>query len=627
MAKHPKECSIFAHFVIFALTCNVAGWLLSSLHLLNATGFIIAIPLLHSATAALCGVGLPAIHLTGFRSKRWKRWLPAGFLFIAALVLISGVLHAPNNMDALHSRVPRVAHWLMAERWEWFPANNNSQNTRSCGFEWMTAPFVSLFKTDRFSFVFNCMAFFLLPGACFNVMRGMGLGGRVAWAWMWLIPAGYCFSLQAGGIGNDLTPAFFAAAAFAFGFRWKSRGGFSNFALALSSLGAMSACKPGTLPLLLPFCVIFFGMWRIVFSNPARSAVLFVLIAIGSFLPTALLNIHHCGDWTGLQAENPAFARVEPMVGIAGNLINSSLQNLAPPVFPLAGKWNPFFLGLFPESFKEAMKRNFEPTGAEFILPDLQGEEWAGIGAGITYLLTFTALLAVFKGRPPNPFVKKPPLLLYTALFGSALLVYFAKTGLFTVARHISPYYLFLVIIILIATRPEKVMKCHLWKWAAGAAMASTIFMVVITPSRPLWPAQWFFAQFGNSPSSTVIQRAALGYSIYAKRSDALSPLRNALPADARVIGFMSFAAGSEMPFWKPYGEMWVHHIRPGDSVIGLRQKGMRHIVINSDNFELMIGEKPENWAFAQGGTIIFREAVRITVQGNQSEWLLVELP
>lgn len=623
--KTSADRSLTAHWIIFAVTCNAAGWLLSALHQLNAAGFLIAIPTIHFALAKLCGVGFPEFRKPRIRSWRLKKFLPAGFLLIAILALLGGILHAPNNMDALHYRVPRVAHWLMEERWEWFPSNNNAQNTRSCGYEWMTAPLVSLTGSDRLTFVFNSLAFLLLPGVCFGVLRGMGLGRRVSWAWMWLVPAGYCYALQAGGIANDLTPAFFAAAAFAFGFRWKKRGRFADFALALTALGAMSACKPSTLPLLLPFALIFFGMWKPALAHPLRTAALAVLIAGGSFLPTAALNIHHCGDWTGLKAENQAFAEVEPLVGVAGNIINSTLQNLAPSVFPVAGKWNAFFLGLFPESFKEAMKRSFEPAGAEFYLPDLQGEEWVGIGSGITYLLIFTALLAFFKGR--NLPIAKPPLALYAALFGTALLVYFAKTGLFTVARHISPFYLFLVAVVLLALRSEKAMRSCLWKWAAGAAMASTVFMLVITPARPLWPAKWFFARFGENPSSTVIQRASLGYSIYADRSDALGPLRKALPEDAREIGFMSFAAGSEMPFWKPYGKMRVHHIRPGDKLSDPCFSGMRHIVINSDNFEFMMGSTPEDWASAQGADIIARMPVRIIVQGNVSDWLLVELP
>jgi hypothetical protein len=72
---------------------------------------------------------------------------------------------------------------------------------------------------------------------------------------------------------------------------------------------------------------------------------------------------------------------------------------------------------------------------------------------------------------------------------------------------------------------------------------------------------------------------------------------------------------------------MRVRHIRPGDDITDLRSTGMRHIVINSDNFEFMMGRTPEDWASAQGADIIARMPLRIIVQGNVSDWLLVELP
>src|SRR6185312_9470520 len=33
-----------------------------------------------------------------------------------------------------------------------------------------------------------------------------GVRPRVAWHWMWIVPTGYCFLLQAGGIANDAFP-------------------------------------------------------------------------------------------------------------------------------------------------------------------------------------------------------------------------------------------------------------------------------------------------------------------------------------------------------------------------------------------------------------------------------------
>ena len=55
----------------------------------------------------------------------------------------------------------------------------------------------------------------------FSVFTRLGVRRRVAWSWMWLVPTGYCFLLQAGSIGNDLFGAPFALAAVDFALRAK----------------------------------------------------------------------------------------------------------------------------------------------------------------------------------------------------------------------------------------------------------------------------------------------------------------------------------------------------------------------------------------------------------------------
>lgn len=624
----PAPSRIFAHWILFCASCNTVGWILSYFGWLNPIGFLIAIPALHFVLAKLSGLGfrLPAIGNAARWKKRFRRLLPASFLLVAFLALLGGVLYAPNNMDGLHFRMPRVAHWLMAEKWEWFPANNNSQNTRSAGFEWMTAPLISLSGSDRLIFVFNLVPFLFLPGVCFGLFRGMGATRRVAWAWMWLAPTGYCFALQAGGAGNDLPAAVFAAAAFDYAFRWKRTGSFSCFAIAMAACSLMTAVKPSTLPLLLPFVVLFSGIWKSALTSPLRTAALAVPLAIGSYLTTAALNIRYCGDWTGLQAENPSYAQVEPLIGIQGNLINASLQNLAPPILPGADHISAFVLERVSEDFRLSLKRSFEPTGAIFGLPEIQGEEWAGLGAGITYLVLFTLLLAAISGKSGAGKTHWQRIGLYLALFGTALLVYFSKTGMFTVARHICVYYLFFIGIALLGAKVEHVVRCKIWSMAALAAVLSTAVMLVITPSRPLWPAGWAFSKIPDERLSPPLRQLKLGYSVYADRSDALGRLREMLPESAGTVGFISFGSGSEMPFWKPYGNRSVRHILPQDSIETLRSKGMTHIVLNSQNFRLMMGADPGEWAANHNARIVFRGDFRITVQAEPSEWLLLAL-
>ena len=63
----------------------------------------------------------------------------------------------------------------------------------------------------------------MLMGAAWRETR-LGVRPRVAWPWMWLLPTGYNFLLQAGSIGNDTVPTIYALAAVDFGLRaWESR--------------------------------------------------------------------------------------------------------------------------------------------------------------------------------------------------------------------------------------------------------------------------------------------------------------------------------------------------------------------------------------------------------------------
>ncbi len=624
-----------AHWILLAASCNIAGWGLSLIRSVTPVGLFISIPLVWALLALLVRLPLPRFALPSIvRNIRQRRWLPLSFLLIALLALLGGLLHPPNNYDALNYRMPRLAYWLMERRWEWIPANFDILNTRSAGFEWLMAPVIALSRSDSPLFLINLICFLFLPGLAFGIFHGMGVAGRVARAWMWLLPSGYCFALQAGSIGNDLPAAMFAMAAFDFGFRWRKSGSFTCFALAVFSAGLMTAIKPTTLPLMLPFTVLFIGMWKPLVARPARSMILAGLAALASFLPSAIINHRQCGDWTGAAAENPSWGPVEPLQGIVVNLINAPIQNLAPPVFPLAGLWNRWFPSLFPESFMASLAKSFEGSAARFGLSDIQGEEWAGIGLGITALWLGSIISAIIirKRQTPrsadtSPSARGRQAVILALLFGTALLAYFAKTGMNTVARHIAPYYPFLLAIPLIAPAHSALVRSKLWNLAAMAAVASTMVMMVITPSRPLWPANTVLPALAASHPTPALVRAADGYHTYSQRADVLGILRDALPPDARTVGWVSFAAGPELPLWKPYLQRKVRHVRPGDSLETLLKQGIRHVVLNTKYFEDNMGHTPEQWLDRNHATILKRESIRVVVKEPASEWWVVELP
>ena len=59
-------------------------------------------------------------------------------------------------------------------------------------------------RSDRGIFLLNFVPFLLLPGLLFSFWTRLGVRGRIGWHWMWLLPTGYSFLLQAGSAGSDI---------------------------------------------------------------------------------------------------------------------------------------------------------------------------------------------------------------------------------------------------------------------------------------------------------------------------------------------------------------------------------------------------------------------------------------
>lgn len=622
--KLPGTASWTAHWLLLAAACNIAGWGLSVVGWVTPFGLAVGIVISWLGLYALCKPGAPCLPsgrtLSRFLCLKGNS-LRLAFTLVAALSLLGGLMHAPNNFDAMNFRLPKVLGWLMEGGWQWFPANNNSLNTRASGMEWVFAPLLAWTGSDRVLFLTNQLPFLLLPGLVLGVFRGLGAGGRASRFWMWVVPAGYGFALQAGGIGNDLPAAVFALAAFDFGLRWKKSGEVGHAMLALLAAGLMTAVKPTTLPLMLPFTVLFIRMFGLLQTHPVRVALAVVPLALASFLPTAILNHRQCGDWTGAAAENASLGKVEPLIGLAGNLINAPLQNIVPPLFPMANLWNDNVVRWFPAPFMERMDANFEARGARFGVTDIQGEESAGLGLGIVGLLVAGACFGRRERQATEGWKRRAGWL--ALWFGLALLAYFSKAGMTTVARHILPYYPFLMLPLVMTPRLRSAVRQRWFLVLACAAAASTVVMLLVTPSRPVLPMAAISRALADKHPSPALQRLALGYEIYGSRADILGPLRGALPGDEEVIGLISHAAGPETPLWKPYGQRTVRHLLPGTDPA---DRGLRFVVLNTKFFAEIRGESPEEWLARLGGAILLRREIRPLVKDPPSEWWVVEL-
>src|ERR1035441_1463585 len=180
-------------WVWFCAYLNCAGWTLSVLHQLNAAGYLVALLIGFVAFVAWWKQTsermLPRIHWQKF-CRRFRRPFPLAFLILAGMAFLGGMLYAPNNYDALAYRTPRVLHWLAAGQWHWIHTDFARLNTRTAGFEWLTAPIFLLAGSDRPVFLLNVICFLLLPGRLFAVLTRLGVRSRAAWHWMWLFPSG-----------------------------------------------------------------------------------------------------------------------------------------------------------------------------------------------------------------------------------------------------------------------------------------------------------------------------------------------------------------------------------------------------------------------------------------------------
>ena len=262
--------------------CICAGWILSIIHQLSAGGyaaaFLLALVAVWALRKRLFPGGFSRWNLRKLR-RRFSRAFPLAFLVLALLATLGGAIHGPSNYDALAYRIPRVLHWLAAGQWHWIYTGFERVNTRAYGIEWLSAPLVALTRTDRGLFLINAASFLLLPGLVFSLFRQIGVRPRVAWHWMWILPTGYCYLLQAGSVSSDMFSTVYSLAAVYFALRAQTSARISDVCLSLLSAALMTGAKPTNLPLLLPWAVAFVPTWRLWLAHP---------LALAAIIPPAL---------------------------------------------------------------------------------------------------------------------------------------------------------------------------------------------------------------------------------------------------------------------------------------------------------------------------------------------------
>jgi hypothetical protein len=648
-------------WIWISVMASMAGWALSAIGQLNRKGYVVC--LVVGAIALYFGrpsLEFPANWWNIKKSKRrFRRFLPMGFLVLTLLILVGSLLYAPTNHTAITYRIPRFLQWLASDKWHWIHTENYRMNNRACGIEWLSAPFILFTKSDRALFLLNFVPFLLLPGLTFSIFRRLGVPGSVAWHWMWLLPTGYTFLLQAGSTGNDTFPTVYALAALDFGLRALETRKGADLWLSIISAALLTGAKASNLPLLLPWFFLMLPQRKILLRTPLPSALVVILAALVSFLPTAILNVYYCGDWSGLRLERTGMDMKNPIVGIWGNVFLLLLNNFAPPFFPMAGWWNQSALTILPAWMVRPLRANFEEGW--HLLGELPTEDWAGLGFGLSVLVVVWVLAcrhyrqaSLLRERSPLGLVPSPDgqtgsvgegrgkgelschsqflgarPWLYRALLWSpwiSLLAYCVKSGMVTGGRLISPYYPLLLPSLLVCSGGAILVRRRSWRLLERLVIILAIPVLVLTPGRPLWPAQTTLSSLvQRHPDQPQLARALKVYSVYGVRADPLANVRQLLPSDLAVVGFLGSADDPDISLWRPFGTRRVEHILPDDSAEQIRARHLDYVVVGG--LELALSRiSLDAWMAKAGAKLVSQTTAIVKVTEGPQPWYLVKI-
>jgi hypothetical protein len=627
-------------WIWISVLATAAGWILSALGELNSVGYVVFFAV---ATAVYFFGRKPIGWRAGAFSmnprklrRRFRRPWPLCFAVLTVLIFLGAILYPPSNHTALSYRTPRVLHWLAEGHWHWIHTLDYRMNNRACGIEWLSAPVLLFTRSDRLIVLLNFIPFLLLPGLIFSICTRLGVKGRVAWNWMWILPTGYNFLLQAGSAGNDIFPTVYALAAMDFGCRaWASRR-LSDLWMSGLAAGLLVGAKASNLPLLLPWALLIVPLMPLVRKGPILTAAIVFVAALVSFLPTAILNIIYCHDWSGLNLEHSGMDMKNPFVGIWGNAFLFLLSNFSPPFFPLAGWWNQNALSILPHAIVAPLVANFEQ--GFHILGELPTEDATGIGLGVSVLVTASLLGSFWYSRrmkrkvgkddkPPS--VSAIPLVVRRCALITpwiALLAYCMKSGMVTGARLISPYYPLLLPLVLAIPGSTHVVRTGWWRILAWVNFLLAVPVLILTPGRPLWPAQTILSRLqATHPASHAISRALDVYKVYAVRFDPLASVRGSLPPSVKTVGFLGTEDDIDISLWRPFGSRRVEHILLTDSAQAIRGRGVEYVVVGG--FQLAAnGTTLEEWLERVHGQVLARTSATIKVAEGVQEWYLVRL-
>jgi len=617
---------------ILATITVLSGWLLSTFRQLTwEVLFLLILPILLFLIAGRNAGRYPAcagFYLFLWRLKaRLKRPLPLLYYIALILGLAGGLIYPPNNYDALSYRIPRILAWISDGGWYWIPTANERMNYSGVVQEWLFSPLLLAFRSYRPFFLVNIILFALMPFLVFSTFRRLGIQERVAWWWMWLLPLSMGIVMQAGGIGNDLLGVFFFLVATDTALRFRETGSANLLVCSVLAVGLCTGVKLSNLPLVLPWIMLIIPLWRKAFSLAWKFAVVVFISIIVSITPILMLNFIHTGSWTG-DPKNQYELRVKnPIAGVVGNTILVAVNNLAPPVLPFAKQIESFVNDLPPFRTGSWLTQNYP----QFRIPlnELPQEEASGAG----FLVTLLLIWSMVRSEKPRELqdaneyaIKRNQAALFFSALVLSALSFLALLGSTSSARLFLPYTAPLVAFALWLRDSSRLVRTRAWFVAVNLCAVLTLVIVVLSPSRPLFPVGTLLNLLRPFAPLSVIERAATVYETYANRADTFADIRKDLDKYDLVLGFLSSGNDLETSLWLPFGSRRVVHLLPDANPLSLRLIGINKVLVSQKAFQSLPVSSQDKLGWLLKSKIISSYLVKQLASQDAETFFLIEI-
>jgi hypothetical protein len=271
-------------------------------------------------------------------------------------------------------------------------------------------------------------------------------------------------------------------------------------------------------------------------------------------------------------------------------------------------------------------QRYFEPGAAHWRLDELQIEEGAGLGFGVTLLLVVSLIAIAAKRKrvstPASRWRANPDVWVLCLAPWISLLYLMTKLGLTGAGRYLAPYYLLLMMGPLRCVGHESLIQRKWWRASASVVFALAALLLVISPARPLWPATWFCARYrAELLKSPLGERALNVYETVGARPRAFQPALNILPQGITVMGLVT-ADDPEASLWWPFGARRVRHVRAGDARAEVLGRGIRYVLVKEE----LLKEPWQHWLRRMDGRLVASVDLKLRAGQAPLAWRLVEL-